>query len=259
MTDMTTMLAEIPDLAVEVAQTADAPNPAPRADRHIRSTPGSRPTANITVIDLLRTDALDNLVIADHRPATSHLLDRLGMCVRMVAEERAADGLDGPEESYGTWAGVTGYLTATAPWWASVPGLNEDVDWEIRKVHQALQQAARVPREPRYVCDQCGDFAHPQPGGQWMLCESGHQMLGEGAVRAKLQATRPMTAAAMEREWGETLGLRAKTISEWSRRGLLAPSGTVLIDRRWRPTFEPWDVMQVLQRHAGAVDMSEPA
>lgn len=259
MNPITAILADIPGLAADVWLTRDAPNPAPKADRHIRSTPGSRPTANVTVIDLLRTDAHDDLVIADDRPATSHLLDRLGMCVRMVAEEREHAGLDSPDEGYGTWAGVTGYLIATAPWWTTQPGLADDVDWETRKVHQALQQAARVPHEPRYVCDQCGDQAHPQPGGQWMLCESGHQIPGAGAVRAKLQASRPMTAVAMEREWGEALGLRAKTIAEWARRGLLAPKGTVLIDRKWRPTFEPWDVMQVLQRHAGTLDMSEPA
>lgn len=251
------VLREIPDLVAEVWATRDAPNPAPRADRHIHTPPGSRAPANLDVIDLLRTDPAETIVIGTGQ-ATSHLLDRLGMCCRLIAEERSLVGLDMPQPGYGQWSGVVGYLIATLSWWTAERGVAEDVEHDIRGVHSALERASRTPQEPRYRCDRCGWALEPQPGGEWMRCTGCHQEApGAGAIRDKLRRAKPMTAAAMEREWGESLGLRADTIGAWARRGWLAEKGRVLIERKWRPVFEPWDVMQVLQRHAGTDPLAE--
>lgn len=260
-----TLLHEIPELAIEVQMTAGigAPNPGLKSAGGGRPAPGSRPPTDLQVIDLLRADPLEDLVIGardahgNPLPAGSHLLDRLGLCVRMVAEERSVAGLSAPEPSYEGFSGRCGYLASTASWWLAERGLSEDISDEVIKIHRALEQADRVVREPTYRCDKCGARAHKQPGDQWMLCESGHQMLGAGAIRDKLRKSKPMTAVAMEREWGDSIGINATTISSWSRRGWLTPVGTVLIDRKWRPTFHPWDVMEVLQRHAGTVDLAE--
>lgn len=257
MKTLNAILTEIPDLVAEVWATRDAPNPAPRADRHIRTPPGSKAPANLDAIDLLRTDPAEAIVIGQGA-ISSHLLDRLGMCCRMIEEERSDAGLDLPRPGYGDWSGVVGYLTITLSWWTSERGVAEDVEHDVRQVHHALERAARTPQEPRYRCDRCGWALEPQPGGEWMLCTGCHQHVpGVAAVREKLRKAKPMTAAAMEREWSDSLGLRADTINAWARRGWLTEKGRVLIDRKWRPVFEPWDVLQVAQRHAGGDTLAE--
>lgn len=230
-----TMLGELPNLAAEVFATWDAPNPAPtKSDTNIRSIPGSRPPTRLDVYDALRTDQKGDL----------HLLHGWAITVDEVSDGELAPI---PETSP-TWTGVCRYLTETYDWWGR-HALADDCTKEISAAHGRLRHLARTPAPPRYHCTQCGAAAHPQPGGQWMLCTEGHQMPGVGAVRASLRKAKPMTAQAIEREWGDALGLRAKTITEWARRGLVEQHARVCIDRKWRPTYHPWDVIQVMYRH----------
>lgn len=249
---ITDILGELIDLATQVWETWDAPNPAPRSDRTIRGMPGSRPPTNLQALDLLRTDPLDGLTIG-HGAADSHLLDRLSMCVRMIAEERTQAGMTTPAERYGDWSSVTDYLLSTASWWQSEPGLADDIDTEIRRVHRALEQAARVPHDPVYRCD-CGGQLAPQPGGMWMECaDCRKQVPGLGRIREQLRTAKPMTAEALEREYGESLGVRRDTIRKWASRGLVESIGTVRIRGRDTHLYSPWDVLQITWQNSGIV------
>lgn len=261
-----TLLAEIPELAIEVQMTAGigAPNPGLKSAGGGRPAPGSRPPTDLQVIDLLRADPLEDLVIGardahgNPLPAGSHLLDRLGLCVRMVAEERSVAGLSAPEPSYEGFSGRCGYLASTASWWLAERGLSEDISDEVIKIHRALEQADRVVREPTYRCRRCGNRLIPQPGGIWMRCEGCfHQEPGQAAIRDKIRKHKPMTAGAMEREWGDSLGLSAKRISQWKARGLIKPVGEVRINHIPCPIYEPWEVLRVHWRHAGYDDLAE--
>lgn len=224
---ITTILTEIPELVIEVSQTLaiGAPNPTPKV-RVRRTVPGSRPPMNLDSIDLLRRDPLDGLVISQGA-ADSHLLDRLGMCVRMVAEERADAGLTSPDEAYGDWSSVVGYLSETADWWTSQPGLGEDIDHEIRQVHRALERAARVPPSPpRFVCTRlgCGATAHLQDGGRWVLCHNGHTLDVE-AEKGRHLSMQDWTLTEIHSALRTYLGrdVPIETLRTWAKRGHLQP------------------------------------
>lgn len=243
MTDTLARLRELPDLAVECFITWDTPNPAPRADRHVQSVPGSKPPTDLGAWDALRPDEKGSLEV-------------IRSWTRLIIEERAEQGLGAPLPASDGWAGCCDYLIAVATFWAGAEWRPE-FEGEVRKVHRQLEVQARVTIDPVYKCDKCEAIARPQPGRMWMLCDNGHEVRDLGIIRRNLQNAKPMTAEAIEREWGQSLGLRAKTISEWSRRGWLKSRGRVLIDRKWRPFYEPWDVICVQWRHAGAGEYEE--
>lgn len=242
MRPITHMLAELPNLAAEVFLTWTTPNPAPKADRTIRSVPGSRPPTRLDVWDALRPDQKGDLRLLH------------GWCITI---DEVSDGELAPiPEQTPTWNGVARYLTETWPWWRTHE-LADDCTHEISAVHGRLRTLARTPRTPHYVCSTCGGRAHPQPGGQWMRCDEGHEQSGIGAIRDQFRRLRPMTSQAMEEHYGDTIGLNAATIASWARRGWLQEAGRVLIRHKWRPTYHPWDVIQVLYRHDTAAAVAE--
>lgn len=253
---ITAVLAEIPDLVAEVECTAaiGAPNPSVKVQIR-RPLPDSRPPTDLAVIDLLRTDPLEGAFIGkpkdDGHDTTSHLLDRLGICCRLVAEERAEAGLPQPEPGYGTWAGVCRYLTATIDWWTSEPGVSEDVDWEVRQIWKTLRTAARAPRdEPiplRCPVIGCGDRAELQPGGQWLLCDSGHRR-DIKAEKMRFLSMQEWTLAQCRHKLVEHLSqsVHAKTMEAWVQRGKLTP---VRHTRKGVAVYSFAAVM-VLARHA---------
>lgn len=218
MKTITTILYEICEHAIEVEQTHNAPNPAPRANIHIRTVPDSRPPTDLTTWDLLRPDPLDGLTIGKGN-APSHLIDRLGMCVRMIAEERAQAGLDAPEPAYGTFAATTGYLASTASWWTAEHGLNVDVDHEVRQVHKTLRQQARVRPEYRPRCRDCEWELSPMDGGSWYRCSGCNR---DYTIDADLKALGQIQSAPLS-EISTIVNVPVKTLHRWVKAGLLTP------------------------------------
>ena len=229
MTDMLRQLAEIPDLAVEVAQTVGvgAPNPETRVNiRHGK--PSSKPPLDLTAWDLLRPDPLEGVTIGKGA-AASHLIDRLGMCVRMVAEERELAGLPQPEPAYGTFAETCGYLAATASWWLDERGLAEDVGHEVGQVHHALARAARVPKPWRHKCRDCD--------GTVILADRNRQEVepADAAFGLCLQCDRTYALGASMRalsEVGDPIPLHSiapmldvplRTLHRWAEQGKITP------------------------------------
>lgn len=256
-----TLLHEIPELAIEVQMTAGigAPNPTVRPQIR-RPQPGSRPPLDLGVIDLMRADPLEDLIIGAG-DATSHLVDRLGMCVRMVAEERELAGLSMPEPQFGTFSGTCAYLASTSGWWLSEAGLSEDVSWETRKVWKALRSAANAPEEeePPLKCPVlgCQDRTHLQPGGKWVLCPSGHQRDVE-AEKMHFLGMQEWTLAQSRRKLEEHFAQKVpiKTMEAWVRRDKLKPvrhtrNGTAVY------SFSAVMVLAKARRHAQSDDVAD--
>lgn len=214
-----TLLAEIPELAIEVQKTAGvgAPNPTVRPQIR-RPQPGSRPPLDLGVIDLMRADPLEDLIIGAG-DATSHLIDRLGMCVRMVAEERELVGLSMPEPQFGTFSGTCAYLASTSGWWLSEAGLSEDVSRETRKVWKALADVAKVREEYHPHCRDCGWRLDSMDGGTWYSCSGcGRDYTLDADIKALGQIqTAPLSEVA------QVIDVPVKTLHRWVKAGLLAP------------------------------------
>jgi len=202
MRPITHMLAELPNLAAEVFLTWTTPNPAPKADRTIRSVPGSRPPTRLDVWDALRPDQKGDLRLLH------------GWCITI---DEVSDGELAPiPEQTPTWNGVARYLTETWPWWRTHE-LADDCHHEIRQVHGRLRSRARIPPPPRYRCPRCGDRAHMRDNNSWLSCDSGHT-IDHRAEIARAMATRPpMTVGQIAAE----LGVKRDTIKKWiARRGI---------------------------------------
>lgn len=218
------MLAQIPDLAVEVAMTADAPNPGPKAATTSRPVPGSRPPINLHVVDLLATS--DPMRDEDH---STRPLIRLGECSRIVWEAldddlRAAH----PQPECLTWASECGWLRAA--YVAAQHLLDEsDYGWitsEVTGIYRSLAAQVQLHAEPRFVCTRlgCGATAHLQDGGRWVLCRNGHTLDVE-AEKGRHLSMQDWTLAECRRALATYLGKHVpqKQLEKWVQRDALKP------------------------------------
>ncbi|MFW6598133.1 hypothetical protein ACQBAU_16245 [Propionibacteriaceae bacterium Y2011] len=228
----TAQLAELPGLAREVWDTRYAPNPTPRANRLTRTPPGSKPPTRLALVDVYRLDE------------KGHLATLWG-AVDAIHKHRGDHGLTEPALPHATWQHAAAWLASTHTWWDGQHNLVGPVTAAIAYVHQILLDLARPPRTGAYPCTRtgCPGTAHPQPGGQWMRCEYGHEVEGIGAARARLQRRGPMTAQQIESEYG----IKAATVRRWKSDGLITPTGTIRANARGRSAdlWNPWDVLQI--------------
>ena len=182
---------------------------------------------------------LDRLVIAGG--------DTLTTWVRLVAEERAAQGItdltpDPATDALCVWLASRHDWIDTQPW-------ADNYRRDIRQLHGHLRQLCRVAPRPIWRCtvDGCGDIADPQPGGEWMRCRSGHELPGLAVMRRQI-AARWITAKDAEAEHR----IPAGTIRYWRHRGWLAP-----VQREGRADlWSEWDLLAV--RHALALGDTPP-
>lgn len=229
------LLAEIVELAAEVWLTHSlrAPNPQTKTERTVRPTPGSRPPTDLGAL------------YATMPAEVNGLRAELVTSVQMVVEEMADEGRTSeiPDWPSDTWAGICAWLRSTSGWWQRQPWASE-IESGIRSVHHELALLARVPQDPTYRCAQCGARAHPQPGGEWMRCEAGHEIEGLGAMRRKIQSRPAMTAAEIEAEYR----VKPATIRQWHHRELIQPVG----QRGRKDLWSVWDVLTLQHReHMG--------
>lgn len=206
-------LREIPDLAAEALATAYARNPGGRAPQTRRPKPGSRPPANLDVIDALRPDP-DGIRTSVH--------SEIAQAVRAVWEDNR--DLELPEQS--TIAGDCAWLVTHESLWASDEFLLAFVSDSARMAYGMLQRLVRTEREVRFRCPRtgCGDRAHMQPGGQWLQCESGHS-LDVNAERGRFLSmqdwTLTETHSALWTYLGQSVPL--DTLKTWVKRGKIEP------------------------------------
>ena len=157
----------------------------------------------------------------------------LVMCCRLVVEEMVDVGVtDIPAWPSDTWAGICGWLAGTADWWTGTAWAG-DIDDDIHRVHAELSSLARVQREAFYRCPRCDAPMRLQPGGQWLLCDAGHQ---ESAQLEASYRRRPMAPVA---ELAAEFGVAPDLIWQWRHRGKLPRS-----ERRGRELWaHPWDIL----------------
>lgn len=201
-------LSAIPDLAVEVEQTRDHPNPA-GGNKGGRRPAGSRPPTDVAMLHAVLPDG-------DRLYAGKGLRGQLGMCVRLVREEMqdTMSVLDMPDYPSDTWAGITGWLTETLDWWIATPWA-DDVAADVKQVHATLRVLARARDEPAYDCPKCGDVMRLQSGGKWLRCDSGHEE--EADLEARYRRRPPMPGSLCAAE----LKISEDTIATWRKRRLL--------------------------------------
>ena len=110
-------LERIPDLAVEVELTRDAPNPGPERVGGGRPMPGSRPPLNVAVIDALRP-------ILDPEDWHQTPLWHLVVAQRAARDELHTAGVPDAElptpAEFPTYASEAGWLLATMDQWQAV-------------------------------------------------------------------------------------------------------------------------------------------
>ena len=75
-----------------------------------------------------------------------------------------------------------------------------------------------------------------QHGGQYSVCDSGHQHPGSLTLAAQWRRKPPVPAAIIEME----LGVKPATLWQWKRRGKIAPAYTDGRVDYWLP----WDVLR---------------
>lgn len=219
-----------------VPQTLPAVMPLHELLDEAEATAGSKPitqpglTPRPTPKSVVLAD-LDRLVIAGGNLLTTW--------VRLVAEERAAEGITDLAPGPATDA-LCSWLASRHDWIDAQPWADE-YRRDVRQLHGHLRQLCRIaaPR-PVWRCtvEGCGDVADPQPGGEWMLCRSGHELPGLAAMRRDV-AREWVTA----RQATERYGIPAGTVRYWRHRGWIEPSGR----RGHRDLWSTWDLLQVRQ------------
>lgn len=224
----------IPALAREVMLTVGAPNPDAQADQTRRPTHAHPPLP-------IDAGALDVLAADDGREEFSRVpITRLAECSRIVWE--ALDPDLRPPQPLGepTFAAECGWLARAWPDAVLVLDL-ADVDWidsETRVICSQLAAVARMSREARYECPDCGNPMHLGESG-WMVCESGaHMHPGPDRLTSQWRHKPPMTTNHLAAE----LRILSSRIRKWHERGKIAP-----IDPDRKPLFwYPWDVVRCL-------------
>ena len=225
----------IPALAHEVELTIGAPNPSNRAD-HTRRTAMAHPSLPIDAA------ALDALAPDDGLEEFSHVpISRLVECSRLIW-----DAIDEPtRHEHPQPVGDPAFHTECA-WLAGVwPDAQAwldplDFHWiesETRAICSLLASAARLTREPRYLCPDCSQPMHLGLG-DWMVCESGaHTHPGPGRLERDWRRRGPMSTNSV----CAALRIPKGTLDTWRDRGKLAPHHREGRTDMWLP----WDVIRV--------------
>lgn len=142
-------LAEIPDLAADVEATRNHKNPTSHENpKHTPPSPAI--PADLETLDCLRTDS-------------KGLLHKLQTAIQDVNENLT------PAD---TWQDVCNQLRALNPQWDNKPNIRHT----IHKVHTQLRLAARIPAPLKLACPRCQNPIRLQPGGQYYLCDAGHEI-----------------------------------------------------------------------------------
>lgn len=231
-------LREIPDLAVEALLTATAPNPGASTGRTRRPKPGSKPPANLDILDALRPDP-------DGIHATVH--GEIAQAVRAVWEDHPHLDLPTPSLS-----GDCDWLITHRDLWQPDPFLSEFVTDSATRAHRQLERLCRVEHAMRYRCPRlgCGNRAHLQPGNRWLVCEGGHTLDIEaerGRFLSMQDWTLTETHSALKLYRGIDVPLGS--LKGWAARGRIQP-----IDNRKPQRFNFGAVCRFLaerQRLAG--------
>ena len=225
--DPLALLRQIPELALEVEMTRDHPNPDGEQAFTSRPETGSRPPTDLAALHATMPDG-------DADYAGRGLRGTLGMCVRLVIEEMADSGptAEVPDYPSDTWSGICGWLASAHPAWSVMPWA-DDIVHDIRQVHRDLSNLARVQAEPSYRCRRCGDPMRLQPGGAWLLCDSGHTETADLEKQWRRRPALPDYLAAAE------LGLTVERIRVWRSRGKIKPTKV----EAGRPWYLPWDLL----------------
>lgn len=220
------MLKRIPELAAEVDATRYAPNPSGHVERH-PLTFESRPPMSIEMFEALRP--------IDPDSETDTPLWHLAQAVKAAWQELYAAGVDmsaypapAAEPSYATESGwlllvLDEFLAVAEP--AAIDflaGEDRHNPGEITACYRELSRLAREPRPVRYRCPDCDDVLRVQPGGEWSLCDSGHQHPGPRQIASRVWGMAPVPAAVIE----ATLRLPAQTLWQWKKRGKVKPAYT---------------------------------
>lgn len=230
MTTTTEMLARLPELAAEAFLTWNHPNPSGEVERRAVLVDAPPPT-DIAVLDALRVEAeLDSLT-------------ELSECVRVVWEQMPEDERgkypDPRDRPTPTWAGESDWLRVTHGWW--VANLDDcDLGWVedvIRTLHTNLERVTRTPKPIPLRCPDCQAAMRVQAGGQWTMCDEGHQHAGPNTIAVEWRHRAPMGTTALS----EALGIPVGTIWTWKRRGRITPQWTHAGNDYWLP----WDVLRV--------------
>ena len=174
-------LAEIPDLAADVEATRNHKNPA--GHHHTRTTtPAPKVPADLETLDCLRTDS-------------KGLLHKLQQALTEITDTANPDT---------TWAGVCEQLRRSHRQWEN----NPDTRYAIHTVHTRLRIAARIPAPLQLACPRCNAPIRLQPGGQYYLCDAGHEINHWAEIdrmaRLTLYAT-PITLAQASIEYATPL------------------------------------------------------
>ena len=221
-------LEQIPLLVAEALLTADAPNPSGRAERTKRTkNPHPPAPANLGSLVALSPPS-DDLVDRNTTERTGKLMLELLMAVRHLVEDR--DGM--PDWPAHDWASITGWLIDTEPVWSADEFSREWVSDSVKRCWKGLRELVRLQQDMRMVCPRlgCGERAHMQPGGQWMVCEGGHT-LDVNAERGRFLQGQDLTlseARTWFRVWlGDDVPL--DTMKSWVRRERIEP-----IRHQWR-------------------------
>lgn len=233
---ITDRLRLIPALAREVALTIGAPNPSAQAGqgkRTVRAHPAL--PIDVAALDVLARD--DGREIESLVPVT-----RLVECSRLIWE-----ALDpGQRRAYPQPLGAPTFRAECA-WLASVWPEAETIldlaviDWidtETRDVCAQLAAVARLARETRYRCPDCGEGLYLGESG-WMVCESGaHMHPGPDRLVAQWRRRPPMSTNHLASE----LRILPGRIRKWHERGKLEQVRVEGKTAFWLP----WDVMRCL-------------
>lgn len=184
-----------------------------------------------------------SVVLADLDRLTALGGDALTTWVRTCMEERAAEGITdlAPED---TDEAKCSWIASRLDWvdsqlWA------DELHAEIRGLHGRLRAICVIHTRPVWTCGICGDIADEQPGGEWMLCRSGHQVPGRAVMRRDIAKQR-----LTSRQLRDVYGIAPGTLRRWKHEGWVKPAGRIQHQDLW----SAWDVLAV--RHALA--MGEP-
>ena len=148
------------------------------------------------------------------------------MAVRHLVEEH--DGM--PDWPTHDWPSITAWLIDTAPMWQADPYSVGFVDDSVRRCWSGLVALVRLPRDMRMQCTRlgCGERAHMQPGGQWVVCEGGHT-IDVNAERWRFLGGQDLTlpeARTWFRVWlGDEVPM--STLTSWVDRKKITPMRTV--------------------------------
>ena len=241
MTDVLDMLAQIPDLAAEVAATRDHPNPSDRTERKQRTIPGPKPPTDLAMLH------------ACMEGEAGGLRSELVTCVQLVVEEMldALPTAEVPDWPADTWDAICQWLAGTHHWWVLQPW-SGDVEASVERCWRQLRALTREPKPIELACltEGCHGVIRPiyddGVDRTWPdLCENGHRVDRHAMAERARQAI-PMTlgqiAAEVKRPY--------KTVESWVTQGLLRPV-TMRKPRQYRLGDAQWLNAHNPKRRAG--------